>query len=189
MTLGTKPLTSKPGEFRGICNQNGTWEPAPADLLEAWQAVLAESCPYGNAALVEDYRKRKDAAEAALAPWSTMSPDGEWGRWLPCGVDTTDRAEFAAHMAEAHNRTPGRSIWSPRFWEDGYTPTIKTRSPRPPSGGAGRPFKATAKAIADTVRVCPHCGLVAEVDDTNGARLWWDEHVRGCALAAEGVAS
>jgi hypothetical protein len=105
-----------------------------------------------------------------------------WDRKLACEVaevrcafDTTDRAVFEQHMRAVHNQKPsgprqlkqGTGNWRPpRLFED------------------GQPFRASSKAIAESLRTCSRCGLVAEI--VRGApahELWWAEHERGCALA------
>lgn len=155
-------LTKKPGEFKALCK------------LGAWRdvaAVLAMAPPLEGA-----YPER----------WSHTLERSEM--LVPCDFETTDRAAFDTHMAELHDRKPG---WKPpldRGWENGRTPVIRPRSPKPSSGGAGRPFKASAKATAADVHSCPTCSLIAEVRDRAG-ELWWDEHLRGCALAQAGEAS
>lgn len=155
----------------------------------------------------EEYVAREDVPTAVLAAWGGLSVPGladeeryelertvsDWGRphaksagqyihIVRCELNTTDRVEFETHMADVHGRTPAK--WgSSRPTESGRLAlrTLKKSQPtKRPDGG--KPFKASTKAIDETVKTCPGCGLIAEVSPTNAANLWWDEHLRGCAL-------
>lgn len=157
MTPLLRPLEREPGAFKAYCKM-GAWR----DVAE----VLTMDPPL-EGAYPERWNRELERSEMLV----------------PCDFETTSAVDFEAHMAERHDRTPG---WKPpleRGWEHGRTPVIKPRSPRPSSGGNGKPFKASTKAIEERLQTCPHCSLVAEVGAAQTSQLWWSEHLAGCALA------
>jgi len=146
--------------------------------------------------------ERKPVSECTPEEFATATASGIESTWDPklkCEVLTVqcderfegaeDRARLEAHMRSQH---PKRiKIWEPGGCGPSYgkaalanhTPRMRIpvalwTSPRIPDEG-----KALPKAAAEQLRVCPTCDLHGQVD-TNAGALWWDEHVRCCALAA-----
>lgn len=97
---------------------------------------------------------------------------GRWGVvFAVCGgFETEDPAAFEQHMIELHGG--GHKLSSPVM----VTPGRMWKGPKAP------PEQRTITTQAD-VETCDDCGLVAEVDGSQAAELWWTEHQRGCALA------
>jgi hypothetical protein len=95
---------------------------------------------------------------------------------VPCNLSTTDRAEFEHHMRDGHRRR--KSTGHHTSWSQG----IKRGWKGPALTVEGQPFQASSKAIAEVLHSCAYCGLVAEVGGTAAAVLWWDAHLRACAL-------
>lgn len=140
-------LTKKAGDFRAVCKQ-GAW--LPAHRLEPGTDLDALASRWD--------RKLKENVYIA-----------------ECALDTADRAEYLAHMADVHGKKPrgpaqlkrGRGMW-----------------PAVPRKADEKPFNTKAD-----VETCDGCGLVAEHDGSNATELWWTEHQRGCAPAAAGGAA
>ena len=111
---------------------------------------------------------------------------------VQCDFDTMDRAEFEAHVKDVHgggsyewdNASLSADValvksWSPRIRIPVKIQRLSRATP------SGKPFKPSTRAIERDLRTCSGCGLVAQVDGTNGSKLWWDEHQRGCAVAQQ----
>lgn len=110
---------------------------------------------------------------------------GRHGRWevayAACeGFETTDGAAFEAHMLEHHSRKLGTYLAG---YNEAFSRSIRAgwRGPRLYADGQDVP-----KAAAEHLTQCPTCELYAETD-TTASELWWAEHLRGCALAAQAV--
>lgn len=96
---------------------------------------------------------------------------------LRCAFDTTDREAFVEHMVTVHGkRRPSR--YRPRKIGQGMW-----TGPR--LADEGQPFKDRS----GLTQTCTRCGLVAEVTAALSDQLWWDEHLRMCAVSAEAGAA
>lgn len=153
----------RPGAFKATCRKGArlpVHELTEAERLraEAESADLRDAGRYDYVFAWD--RKRK--VETAL---------------IPCSLDTTDRAEYLAHMERFHGRKPRGPAQVRR-------PKIRSTYPSA-APDEGRPFKPSAKAIAETVETCDGCGLVAEVNGTHAAEQWWREHLSLCTARAD----
>lgn len=100
-------LKPTPGQFSAKCNLPGEWELPPAELQDAWLAILAAPIPYSQGAeAIEVYRAEKTRLEEALAPWGFDPKRREHGRYLPCAFSTEDATLFDAHMLDVHSQKP-----------------------------------------------------------------------------------
>jgi len=143
----------KPGEFRATCNLT-----RPHPISELPEYLRREYAANGWKQGYREVRIRR----ALLTVECFLEPLCE-------GLDTTDRAVFEDHMTRVHGKrfSNGENAGLVRAAKGTW------RTP------AAKPF--TPDNL--TVFACPSCGLVAEVDNRAANALWWDEHLRGCALA------
>lgn len=126
-----------------------------------------------------------------------MDPDTLVSRWdpnaranvfaVPCNVEFDDRKAFERHMAEGHGVKPGTGhrAGSHINGRHGTKPAPEVK-PLGKGMWTGPRLTATGTSLTDNrneTQTCPDCGLVAEVDDRAANVLWWDEHLRGCAIA------
>lgn len=168
-------MTRTPGYFNARCRM---WTDVP--LSE----VLADSALMDRAAL-QTYGPNKGDL---LSRWDKKRATEVVA--VQCDLDTTDRAEFEAHMHRLHDG--GLYRWTspsldPGVEREGRAYRPRTLAAKPerhrPGPVQGRAFKPSRKSIAEELWTCPTCGLVGQVVGEAG-RLWRDEHRRGCALAA-----
>lgn len=95
-----------------------------------------------------------------------------------CSEEFTDRTLFDSHMRDVHHKRKSSgdlTPWSQDIDRGWRAPKLKDE---------GQPFKPSTKDLARDIETCGTCGLVAEVGGRAADVRWWDEHVRGCALAA-----
>lgn len=153
-------LTSKPGEFRARCNLNSEI---------SWDKMTEESWAIAN--------ERGYKREFREVPSLKVDPETrKHGRWVVVfggceGFETTDRAAFEQHMADAHGHKPN--------------------GPRQLKLGQGMWRTPPARALdLSGLQTCERCGLVAEISeiDTLANRRWWDEHLAKCAGDQAGAA-
>lgn len=129
-------------------------------------------------------KKPRWATESELPPGTDLDAlRARWDRKLTqtvyevrCALDTTDRATFEQHMVEVHKVSLARELNHHRG-HTGFS-TKPWKAPRLTEDG--KPW--TEKEAKGRTHTCPTCGLVDEIDTTYAAALWWDEHLRGCAL-------
>ncbi|MFE6511618.1 hypothetical protein ACFVBP_28405 [Nocardioides sp. NPDC057764] len=106
--------------------------------------------------------------------------------YVPCEFETTDRAAYAEHM-KAHGKRMSHS----RGYSEAWAKSIRTRPAKLGHGlgltPEGKPFRPSTNAIADTVKTCSHCGLIAELavipGRTQDDLRWWREHLEVCKTA------
>lgn len=155
----------KPGAFRAVCQQ-ASWTPYGNLTHEQLTAANDNAWPCR-------WDRKLDANVVAV----------------PCSLDTTDRATFEAHVAEAH-ADRGGIYASPTARSDVYLRTHRLPIPVPVKMWKAPRLTDEGKPYDDhgALRTCPTCTLVSQVEG-NAGELWWDEHVRGCALAQAGAAS
>lgn len=150
---------STPGLFRATCS---------LALAQPRSALTPEQLERAEA---EHWTKRWDQeAEADLV-------------YVPCDFETTDRAAYAEHM-KAH----GKQMAHSRGHSEAWAKSIRARPAKLGHGlgltPEGKPFRPSTKAIAGTVKTCPHCGLIAELRliprRTQADLNWWREHLEEC---------
>jgi hypothetical protein len=160
-----KSLTTKPGTFSAFCKLSS---------LKPWNDTTEGERETAESAGIRSYWHRGRGCE--VLP-------------IQCDETFTDAAALERHMQEVH---PDRSPWTSNSLDarsygnevrkyPGLPLSIPVKlwkTPRLLADGKDLP-----KAAAGHLRVCPTCDLHGQVD-TNAGELWWDEHVRGCALAA-----
>lgn len=143
----------KPGLFKATCRLN---QPVLFDDLTTEQRDLVEELKRNG------YHSRKLKGTVVD---------------VPCRFETTDRAEFDAHMKNVHGRTIGRKVWS----DSGLPPLTKPGWKAPKLTEQGVPWPE----IDERTLTCP-CGLVAEVArymhslGQHADEQWWNEHVSFC---------
>ncbi|MFT4081162.1 MAG: hypothetical protein QM638_01120 [Nocardioides sp.] len=160
----TAPLR-KPGAFRATCVL-GAYLPV-SDLTEV-ERKTAE---------LEDARLRAEGRFSGVFSWDRRR-DIEVAR-IPCNLDTTDRAEFEAHMARCHPDYNGAEYKTGGTANSTFARSIRRGWTKPPLKPEGQPFKASSKTTAARIRVCERCGLTAEIEGVTG-ELWWHEHTDFC---------
>ncbi len=149
---------------------------------------LTRPVPYDN--LAEEQREYVEAEKV------TAYRDRKLGQVvdIPCGVTTTDPGVLKQHLTDVHD-DPWR--WDDPYLDPGVPRECRTYRSRtsvyskpwmpPKLHPEGKPFKASTKAIGDTIRTCSACRLIAEVTGDAGER-WWDEHVESCTGPEVGAA-
>lgn len=147
----------QPGDFRAVCAQSRWYPVADVHLLPE------EERPAPDAYTRWDRALRCEVVE------------------VRCSLDTTDREVYLAHMATNHNKRPR----GPRMLTRRNAINRPTRLPE-----EGRPFKpstrsAVDKRIAEMLKTCDTCGLVAELNGTHEDDMWWKDHERGCYWMSE----
>jgi hypothetical protein len=159
-------LTSKPGEFHARCSLRRR---VPEKRMNSVEISAAKAAGYERA-FNRMESERVDPTTRVHGRWEWLLPECE-------GFETTDRAEFERHMLEEHGRKAPNWL---RGEAETFAASINAgwKAPRLLTDGKDLP-----KAAGEQLRVCPTCDLHGHVD-TNAGELWWDEHVRGCALAA-----
>lgn len=162
LTLGTKPLTSKPGEFLARCTTLG--RVVKVHLATPEQKAAARLLGLNRRTLGRDSRGKE------IWAWSFPAHDEPF--------ETTDREAYRRHLEEFHGGgvTKLSGPWLAARWKG---PRLKAEG-----------NDAHLRGRAD-LRVCPTCGLVAEVAETayTAGEPWWDEHVADCAIATARAAS
>jgi hypothetical protein len=160
MTLGTKPLTSKPGEFYARCN-----------LPRVVKCHLASEADKAEAKTRGLQRHQVDTDSRNRPVWAWKFPACE-------GFETTDREAYAEHLEAFHGG--GTKLKGPWL----KIPAKLWTGPRLTKNGDDRILRGR-----DNLQVCS-CGLVAEVTEGSPRdELWWREHRQGCRIAMAGAAS
>lgn len=161
----------------------------PADVRDALMRV-AEPIKYPTTEEAAAERKRW---HELIRGHEYSAKHGGYRMEIACPFgETTDRATFEQHMAEAHGRKVNSYVANCSL-EGSNASLIRTarskfRGPKAPPEQA--PFKASAKEIAKWVRECPSCGLLAQVDGPcvpGSALTDFEAHVAECS--AEAMAS
>lgn len=162
MTLGAKPLTSKPGEFYGHCHAT-----KPHPIKELPEYLRREYADKGWAKGYRNVYSRK--ARTTLSTECYLEPLCE-------GFETSDRAAFDAHMKEEHGKREVKGHWESvaKSVRAGWRPSLTTRRD---------------VAAVHELQTCPECGMAAEVGQRAADVLWWDEHLTRCTGEVKAVAS
>lgn len=148
-----------PGQFRARCTLTVAKLDAKLTVDERHEAKE------------KGYRRSYDRDSRNKVRWFVHFPQ--------CGgFETDDPAAFVEHMRTVHGKKEVKG--EAEAWAQGIRKMW--RGPR---------LTIEGKPLQDKgglTKTCGSCGLVAEVDDRAANVLWWDEHVRGCAIA-QSVAS